>query len=165
MGWTKLQLVQKALGQIGYASYIYDLQPEQLEDVCSTMEAMIGTWYGQGIRIGYNMASSPAAQNINGDSGLIDAANETVYMNVAVKIAGKFGKQLPAQDIMTAKTSYNALLNKAISRNTVPMQYPNTLPLGAGNKYWRTPSSPFVQPPQEPLTVGPDDTLEDLTVT
>lgn len=159
MGWTKKQLILKAFSKIGYASYIYDLTPERLLDGLTTMDAMLASWAGEGIRIGYNLASSPDTSNLDDDSGLIDAANEAVYLNTAKSLAGDLGKSLSPTDAIRAKESYDALLNKAISRNMVEMQPPCTLPLGAGNKPWRNNGRNFVRPPTDDVALGPDDNL------
>jgi len=39
------------------------------------------------------------------------------------------------------------------------MQFPKNMPAGAGNKPWRY-NNPFLLPPADPVTVGPDGDLE-----
>lgn len=160
MSWTKLQLIKEAWAKTGYAHYVVDLQSEQIQTGLNLLEVMLANWAGIGIRIGYNLADNPDTADANDSSGLIDAANEPVIYNLAVRIAGSIGKQLSATDQAIARVGYLNLLNKAISRNTIPMQMPGELPVGAGNKYWRAPGSPFVQPPINNLSAGPDDDLE-----
>lgn len=159
MAWTKDQLIRKAYLKIGFG-YSYDLTPEMIQDGLTTMDAMIATWAGEGIRIGYAMGADPQSSSANDSSGLIDAANEAVFMNLAKRLSGSFGKAMPQTDMAVADLAYKALLNKAISSQTIPMQMPNTLPVGAGNKSWRTGNRPFVNPPVDNTQVGPDALLE-----
>ena len=157
MSWTKLDLVMRAFSKIGYSN-TFDLAPEQIEDAVVAMDAMVASWAAEGIRIGYSMASAPNTSKSTDDSGVIDAANEAVYFNLAKRIAGEFGKTLAQSDLVIAKQGYDALLNKVISRSVIPMQYPCGLPRGAGNKPWRN-NQPFVTRPVDDLQVGPDDNL------
>ena len=147
----------KAFSKIGYSN-TFDLAPEQIEEAVTSMDAMIASWAGEGIRIGYNMASSPDTSKSTDDSGVIDAANQAVYMNLAKTIAGDYGKTMSQTDLVIAKQSYDALLNKVISREVIPMQFPIGLPIGSGNKPWRY-NRPFVAPPTDDLDVGPDGPL------
>ena len=55
MGYTKEQFVIGGFEEIGFASYAYDLQPEQLNTALRRLDAMLAEWYGKGIRIGYPM--------------------------------------------------------------------------------------------------------------
>ena len=47
MGYTKRQFVTAALEEIGLASYVFDLQPEQLQSALRRLDAMISEWNGK----------------------------------------------------------------------------------------------------------------------
>ena len=158
--WTKKQLVQQALEEIGYAAYIYDLMPEQLESVLQSLDAMMATWQGRGIRIGYATSGSPSTSDIDAMSGVPDKANEAIYTNLAIRIAPRFGKTITPETKQAAKIGYDALL--IIAAQPIEMQFPDTLPVGAGNKPWRNNNRPFVDPPTDYLQAGVDNNIDGL---
>lgn len=157
MSWTKRQFVLQAFEEVGYASYAYDLQPEQLQAGLRRLEAMMATWNGRGVRLGYPLSSDPANADLNDASNVPDASNEAIYTNLAIRIAPIVGKQVSIETKAVARSSYMELL----SRFTMPQeqQLPSTMPSGAGSKPWRT-DTPFVSPPSDPLDVGEDGPLQ-----
>jgi len=158
MAWTKRDLVIQAFEEIGYASYIYDAMPEQLDSVCRTLDAMMATWNSKGIKLGYPISPNPSSIDINQDSNLTDSAVEAAYTNLAIRIGPRFGKSIPQETIRIAKESYDALLVKLSMPS--PMQFPNTTPAGAGNKPWRTTYRPFLDNPVDPLLADNGDDIE-----
>ena len=40
MSWTKRQIVEQALEELGLASYVFDMQPEQVESAKVIIERM-----------------------------------------------------------------------------------------------------------------------------
>jgi hypothetical protein len=53
MGYTKRQFISAAFEEIGLASYVFDLQPEQLQSALRRLDAMMADWNAKGIRLGY----------------------------------------------------------------------------------------------------------------
>lgn len=157
MSWTKRQFVLQAFEEIGYASYAFDIQPEQLDAALRRLEALIGTWNGRGVRLGYPLSSNPDDADLDTVTGVPDASNEAIYTNLAIRIAPLVGKTVSAETRLAARTSYMQLL----ARSTQPgeVQFPNTMPAGAGNKPWRT-ETPFLPPPDDPIDAGSDGELE-----
>ena len=76
MGWTKRQFVLQAFEEIGLASYVYDLTPEQLNSALFKLDAMMGTWNGKGIRIGYPTPGDPESSDLDAQTNVPDSANE-----------------------------------------------------------------------------------------
>ena len=157
MSWTKRQLVEQAFEEIGYASYTYDLQPEQLQAGLRNLEAMMGTWNGLGIRLGYPLTQNPDASELDVNSNIPDSAVEAVYANLAVRIAPKVGKTTSVELNRAARSGYKVLLSRA----TLPQeqQLPSTMPAGAGNKPWRQ-DNPFLPGPQDQIDAGSDGPIE-----
>lgn len=157
MSWTKRQLVVQAFGEVGYASYVYDLPPEQLQDGLRRLEAMMGTWNGKGIRLGYPLASNPTAAELDDDSNIPDSANEAVYTNLSIRIAPTIGKTISQETRQAARAAYMELL----SRFAMPevMQLPSTMPAGAGNKPWRQ-DNPFLPGQTPQLDAGQDGPIQ-----
>lgn len=158
MGWTKRQYVEQAFSEIGLATYVFDLEPEQLQTALRQLDSMMAAWNAKGLRLGWPMPSSPAGSDIDEETNIADAANEAIYLGLALRIAPGFGKTLMPQTAFFAKQAYDQLL--AIAAVPPEKQFPQTLPAGAGNKPWRNNDSPFVNPPSDPLLSGPDGIIE-----
>lgn len=158
MSWTKQQFVGKALSAIGYASYTYDLQPEQLDSVLVSLDSMMAAWDALGIKLGYPIPSSPQESNLSDNSNVPDAANLAIYTNLAITICPEFGKVAPQELKQNAKSSYTALLTHMVKANL--MQLPDTMPSGAGNKHWRRGNRPFLNPPSDKLNADFGNTLD-----
>jgi hypothetical protein len=132
MSWTKKQIIEQAFEEIGLASYIFDITPDQLQSALQRLDLMVGSWLGKNIRISYPIASSPLDSNID---DLIDVPaqyNEALVLNLAVRLAPSYGKALTPETKMNAKLLYDQLLVEAAA--PIEQQYVKTLPLGAGYK-------------------------------
>ena len=157
MGWTKRQFVLQAFEEIGLASYVYDLTPEQLNSALFKLDAMMGTWNGKGIRIGYPLPTSPNNSTLDTQTNVPDAANEAIYTNLATRIAGGYGKTVSADTKATARAGYEVLMSRAAK--PMEMQMPGSMPAGAGNKPWAV-DNPFLDPPVDPLLAGQDSAID-----
>ncbi len=158
MGWTKRQFILEAFDEIGLASYVFDLTPDQLQSALYRLDSMMAEWNGKGIRLGYPLPSSPQNSNIDEQTNVPDSANEAIYTNLGIKLAPTYGKQVMPETKSNAKRAYNTLLARSIQ--IIEYQFPGTLPLGAGNKPWRSYDDPFVRQPVETLNAGEDGVLE-----
>lgn len=158
MGYSKRQFVAAAFEEIGLASYVFDLQPEQLQSAMRRIDAMMADWNGKGIRLGYPLPGSPQDSDLDEPTLVPDWANEAIITNGAVRLAPGYGKVVMPETKAVAKDSYNTLLQRA----TMPpeQQLPATMPAGAGNKPWRVYDNPFIRPPVNPVDVGPDGPLQ-----
>jgi hypothetical protein len=156
--WTKIQLIQKAFGELALAGYVYDLDPDQLEDALSTMDAMLAEWTTFGINIGYLLPATPDDSNIEDPSGIPDSANRAVYMSLAVQLAAGRGKTLTPQTLAGAARGYQQLLGAAARAAAIQQPMPNTMPRGAGNKPWRG-CAPFFPGPAETLDADSGDAI------
>lgn len=154
--WTKRQLIYQAYEEIGLASYVYDIQPEQEMSALRRMDAMLAKWDAKGVRLGYPVASDADGSDLDQSSGIPDWANSAVYKNLAVGLAGSVGKQPTMQLMKDAKEDYDTLLY----RSAVPRERrSDRMIAGAGNKpyfnqiYINTPTD-------DPLRSSGDGTLE-----
>lgn len=158
MSWTKRQFVEAAFEEIGLASYVFDLQPEQMNMALRRMDAMMATWNTKGIRLGYPLPSTANGSDLDDDSNLPDAANQAVILNLAIQLAPGFGKQVSQDTKRNAKDAYRGLL--MISTQPPEMQMPGSMPSGAGNKPWQGVDREFLEEPVDPLLAGQDSVLE-----
>lgn len=146
--WTKRQLIQQALSELGMADYAFDLQPEQLQAALRQLDAMMGAWNIRGIRIGYS--GGDGLGDIDNETDLPDWAIEGIYCNLAVKIAPSYGKT-PSPETKAAAT---AGLNTILIQVAQPRVRALTGYAGAGS--WDT---NILQEP-DPLDTGNDNILE-----
>jgi len=158
MGWTKRQFITQAFGEIGLASYAYDLAPEQLQDALRKLDAMIASWNALGVRLGYPLPSSPQYSNIDAETEVPDSSNEAIYLNLAIRIAPGFGKLVSPDTKSSARAAYGTLLS--IAAMPIEQQLPRSMPAGAGNKPWRVYDDPFLRGPVEPVLSGQDGPIE-----
>ena len=157
MSWTKRQFVVQAREEIGLASYLFDAQPEQLQSIARRMDAMMATWNGVGIRVGYPIAGNPKNVDLDTETNVPDVANQAIYLNLAVQIGPSRGKVVSRELKVAAKGAYDGLLSKAAQPGI--KQFPTTTPVGAGNKpgYSRR---RFMPKPVDPLQAGTDSIIE-----
>jgi hypothetical protein len=155
VSYTKRQIISQAFDEIGLASYIFDLQPEQLQSALRKLDSMMATWNAQGIRLGYPIPSTPEGSDLDTESNIPDAANEAVYQNLAIKLAPSYGKIVPVETKASARMSYNAMLARFM---VIPeFKLDGTMPAGAGNKNIY---QVFLDTPEDRLIAGPDNELE-----
>lgn len=151
MSWTKRQILDEAFTELGIGN-AFDVSPEEQQTAIRRLDTMMATWEGLGIRLGYAMSNTPDEGDLDDDSGLPVGAVETVYLNLAKRLAPQFGKQLNMATLSAAAAGYSTLLRAAAQ--PIEQQLRAGLPLGAGNKGWRTPGQVFVTPPtSDPLGI------------
>lgn len=157
MGWTKREFISQAFEEIGLASYVFDLQPEQLESALRRLDAMLAGWNANGIRLGYPLPGSPNASDLSVDTGVPDYANEAIYLGLALRLAPGYGKTVSPETKQLADMAYNAMVNQT-APPTPERQLPQTMPLGQGTKPWRN-DNPYVIAPTEGVDAGTDGTI------
>ena len=159
MSWTKRQLITQAFEAIGLASYVYDLSAEELQSAARILDGMMGNWNAKGIRIGYPIPSSPEDTDLDTETTVPDSANEAIYLNLALRLAPSYGRQVMQELKQFAFSSYRTLL-RMTAKPPYEMQLPQTMPRGAGNKPWRDNRDNFIDRPVDPILAGDDDTLD-----
>jgi hypothetical protein len=158
MSWTKKQFITQAFEEMGLASYVYDLQPEQLQSAARRMDVMMANWNGQGIRVGYPIASNPEDIDIDTETNVPDSANQAIIANLAIILAPSFGKMVSPETKRAAKSGYDTLAARGQAPATKRM--PKNFPKGAGHKSWRENRYPFTPQPADELDAGTDSTID-----
>ncbi len=159
MGWTKREFITQAFEELGLAAYVFDLTADQLDSALRRLDAMVGGWSANGVRIGYPLPNSPGASDISVESGVPDYANEAIYVNLAVRLAPAYGKIVSPELKALADMTYNNLVNQT-ALPTIERQLPNTMPRGAGVKPWRNFNNPFVYSPADSIDAGSDAQIQ-----
>ncbi len=124
---TKGYLVNEALTELGLASYVFDMQPQDRQSALNKLDDMAGEW--SDINMGYLQPTNNGESDQADDSGLTNATKNAVILNLAVRIAPQFGKTPSPETKTAAKQAYNSL-----PRTIPPMEYPLHRPIGSGNK-------------------------------
>lgn len=159
MSWTKAEIVADAYNELAIAGWVYDLDEGETQWAGQRLDALMAQWDMQGVRLGYALASSPSALDLDTDSGIPLGAVRAVVLNLAKSIAAGKGKQLAAQTLIEAKAELDTLKGRA----SLPpqQQLPNTLQRGQGSKPWRTVNRPYMPTPDTTSAqVGTDGGLE-----
>lgn len=157
MAWTKGALIDQSFQELTLAGGTgFDVTPQETARALARLDAMIATWAAKGVEIGYNFPGG-----IDDDAGIPDSAAETIFLNLAKRMAPGFGKQLSPQTLEAAREGYDVLLWAAAQPQE--QQLPNTMARGAGTKSWRIPNRPFLpRPDSDPLQIGDGGTLDIL---
>lgn len=154
MPYSKRQFVTAALEELGLAAHVFDAQPEDLESGMRRLDAMIGEWNARGIRLGYPIPANPQSGNLDDLTSVPDAANEAIITGLAVRLAPSYGKTLSRETKVRAKQGYDTLVLLSGVTYPIEKQYPETLPVGAGNKPQRFDRNPFFPKPSDPVDAG-----------
>lgn len=157
MGWTKRQFIEAAFEEIGYSSYLYDIDTDQLQLAARRLDSLMATYNTKGIRIGYNMSSDPNNIDLDADTNVPDSANEAIFLNLAIRVAPTVGKTVSVETKTSARTAYLTLLSNFMEHGE--KQFQENTPAGAGNKPWIR-RDPFLPDPKNKITVGKDSTLD-----
>lgn len=146
MNYTKKQLIDGAFEELGMASYIFDMTPEEYQSAARRLDGMMSEWSARGVRVGFPASSDPESIDIDSETFLPSGAVETVKTNLAIRIAPSYGKTPSNETKAVAKTGFEVIAGRVAPAGE--RQYPNTLPMGAGNKYWGW-RGVFYPPPQK----------------
>jgi len=110
MGLSKRQIITAAFSELGLAAYAFDLQPEDLQEALEKLDAMMATWGGRGIRIGYSGGNG--AGDIDLPTEVPAWADEAMYLGLALRIAPSHGKTPSLETKLAAQQSFMTVLNK-----------------------------------------------------
>lgn len=150
MSWTKRQLITEAFGELALQGYAFDISAEEQQGALRRLDTMLATWDAKGARTSYAFPTNPDDSDLDQLSGLPDSAVETVFLNLAIRLATGLGKQLSPDTRRIAREGYDVLLWAAAQ--PIPQQLPHTMPRGAGNKPYGFGRPFFPSPDTEQLS-------------
>lgn len=131
-GWTKQEVVTKALRDAGILDANEDGTAEELLDGMITLDAMVGQWDSDGIHTGYPIPPRPEVGNLSDNTGLTTSTAEPYYMNLAIRLAAPLGRQLLPAYVALANQGYDRLKSKNVKPSSYDM--PSGTPAGMGNR-------------------------------
>jgi len=156
MAWTRRQFIVKAFAEIGIGGD-FEIQPAELEDARASLDAMMAEWNARGLRLGYPIGADPTDGDLDDVTGVPDAANQAVYLNLAIILAPSYGRTPMPTTMANARRSLSTVEARAAQPRQ--MQYPAQLPRGAGAKAWRY-RRPFYPRPEDPILAGSDGPID-----
>ena len=154
MGYTKGELVQSALNEIGIADYDFDVGAEQVESAMRRLDSMIAMWDNKGIKLGYPVSTQANDSSVRQDSNIPDNAVEAVITNLAVRIAPSYGKIVFPDTKMVAKESLDVLYKQFAMADEMQL---GSMPIGAG---YKNTDYPFSRAAKDTLKDGQSATLD-----
>jgi len=157
MSWKKGELVAHGFEEAGFSKFAYNLTPEQLQSGLETLDALMAEWNMADIRLGYPLPSQPGNSGLQELSRIPDGVNSAVYNCLALRLCSRFGKEATAEVKRAASVGYRVVCSVASAPQT--QQMPSMFPAGAGNRWRRSPSSPFLDPPTSPVT-NPEQSID-----
>lgn len=158
MAYSKRWYIQRSFAEVGFAEYAFDLEPEQLQEALERLDSMMATWDGIGIRVGWSIPNSEDESALDDEVDVPAFAREAIFLQCGLRVAPMIGKTPSADTKVNAKNAYDALTRQMAQ--PIPMQFPDTLPSGAGNKPWRTVDNPFLGPPANPVLAGGEGPID-----
>lgn len=141
MAWTKEDVIKKAFGEIGLASYAFDLTAAERQDAMEKLDSMMAVWTAENIVFDpvYPQPATIDAGNITDLTNAPDRANGAMFLNLAIRIARGYGKTPSIDTKADANIEYNKLLAAYALTNQVSLV---GMIVGAGAK---TPLIPFIE--------------------
>ena len=140
MSWTKRQIITKAFGELGLASYVFNLTADELQDAMRDLDTMMGTWTTRNIIFTpvYPQPATYGAGSLDDDTNAPDDALAPMYLNLAIRLAPSFGKTPSPDTRADAKSGYTTMLGQFVA---VPQVSLTKTIKGAGAK---RPIYPFI---------------------
>lgn len=154
MGWTKRQVVAKAYGVTGVAEA--NMDTEELLEGMTSLDAMMASWEGRGMRLGYLASNTPTEGDLGQDTGLPPWAIQAVYLNLGIELAAVNGREVMPDTRALAERALNAV--RLRTRRGAQMKLGPGVPAGGGNRRWRGQTGDFIVDDEDDLSV--DGTTE-----
>ena len=157
MNWTKRQFIVQAFEEIGMANYVFDLQAEQLQAALRRLDSMMATWNALGLRVGYPIPSTPEDSDLDEETNVPDAANEAIYLNLALRLAPTVGKQVAPETRLAARSAYMSLV---VSKIEIQEMNIGGLPSGQGHKPYLSGAGEYLPSSADTLDAGNDAVID-----
>ena len=70
MSYSKRQIVEQAFEELGLATYVFDMTPDQFDSALKRLDAMIAEWSIKGINLGYPITADPENSELASSSNV-----------------------------------------------------------------------------------------------
>jgi hypothetical protein len=157
MSWTKREVVGQAYTELGLPRYVFDAEPEDIQNACNRLDTMIAMWSAKGIKLGYQISDTTTNYDPDQDTNLPQFALPAVYQSLAILVAPTLGKAVSMETKLAVRDSYSAMVRQL---SVVPKHIMDSqLPRGAGNRVRGGLNSKFFTN-NESASTDKDKTLE-----
>ncbi len=132
--WTKRQIVDEALEEIGISSYDFDSTAHNLQSALRRLDSMMAIWIDKKIIFTpdeYPYFTDPELSELDQDTNAPGEAIEPMFLNLAVLIAPGYGKTVSRQTKINAKAGFSNLLKSYVVGTQLDL---GNFLLGAGAK-------------------------------
>lgn len=128
---TKGALIIRALGKLGIANYVFDTEAEEDVSALRQLDSLAARWQGKLNDFGY-LQPDTNGTSLPSDSAGIHEEDVTAFVsNLAIELAGDYGKTPAPHLVKTAADSRSELFCKYARR--VEYGLSHRTPTGAGN--------------------------------
>lgn len=131
---TKGDLGIRALGKLGIANYVFDMEAEESVSLLRQMDTMAAAWASKLNDFGYRQPATSGASLPSDTAGIDEADVDTFVSNLALIIAPDYGKTPSPILIRQAMDSRSDLFIKY--RRTQEVVMSRRTPVGAGNRWF-----------------------------
>jgi len=116
MSWTKREIITQAFGELGLASYVFNLTAEELQDAMRRLDTLMGLCTTRNIIFTtvYPQPATYGAGDLDDDTNAPDDALEPMYLNLAIRLAPSFGKTPSPDTRAAAKAGYTTMLGQYV---------------------------------------------------
>lgn len=132
MSITKAKLADRIHKAIGVNSRFTEASPDQVIDTLTTVNDWMNSENGIGRRLGWIETPDDEDPNPSEETGIPPWSITGVVYQCAVLVAGYFGKVAAPHVIRGAASGMLTIQARTVEYQ--PVQYPNTMPRGTGNK-------------------------------
>jgi len=113
--YTKREIINASLEEIGLSPDELDITSAENQRVGRNLEALVKQWLLNGVEINYNFASDIHNPDLSEATELSHYALQALSLNLAIRIAPSFGKQILPDTKENAVVAYNILANRSVS--------------------------------------------------
>lgn len=124
---TALEVINRAFSIIGIRSSEVDLTDNEIADGIETLNDMMTEQAADGLQLGFAKVIDKTD-----DIEVPDWSLAAIKSNLAVRLAPEYDRPLTQAVVMFADSSFTAIKNRSIVIGAA--SFPDTLPVGSGNR-------------------------------
>lgn len=141
---TAGDLVKDALQELLVQAVESPIEPDEMQTGIRYLNRMMAEFKANGVDIGYTPVTNQS-DDVDVDAG----AYAPITVNLAVRLASQYDKAVPAPLASLAQSGVNTLIKLSTDYTTDwQANYPDTLPVGSGNRGGALYVDPFFQQPE-----------------
>jgi hypothetical protein len=148
--YSKRGLIDQAFAELGLASYVFDLEPAQVQQAAARLDQIAAIAQQSGLSFGYPNGEDDSV-DVNTVLPIPLAVCAWLVLRLAITLAPSMGKTVQPSTVVGEAHAYNAVLTRFAK--PIEQQMPETMPYGSGNKFQAAFGRRFYPRPTSPLTL------------